>query len=61
MRRWYSKRGARRGLLLAAFSAAIWAGWAVGYVHGSRSSAQSSPNVTAPSRPDVARARRAEL
>ena len=36
MSRWYSRRGARRGLLIAAFAAALWIGWAVGYIHGSR-------------------------
>jgi hypothetical protein len=36
MNRWYSARGARRGLLLAGFAAACWSGWLVGYVQGAR-------------------------
>lgn len=31
MNRWYSPRGARRGLLLAGLLAACWLCWAVGY------------------------------
>lgn len=34
MRHWYSPRGARRGLLLAGVTAALWACWAVGYSQG---------------------------
>lgn len=29
---WYSLRGARRGLLLAALAALLWSGWALGYL-----------------------------
>jgi hypothetical protein len=31
---WFSPRGARRGVLLAAFAAALWCSWAVGYLQG---------------------------
>lgn len=31
MRRWYSPRGAKRGLILAGVTAALWIVWAVGY------------------------------
>jgi hypothetical protein len=30
----YSSRGASRGLLIAAVSAAVWMAWAVGYLQG---------------------------
>lgn len=43
MYRWYSPRGARRGLLLAAVAAAIWIGWAVGYSQGAQKAAQPTP------------------
>jgi len=29
---WYSPRGARRGMLIAAIGAACWVSWAVGHV-----------------------------
>lgn len=35
MGRWYSPRGARRGLILAGVTAALWIVWAVGYTQGS--------------------------
>jgi hypothetical protein len=31
-RRWYSPRGARRGLAIATLTAVAWLGWAVGYL-----------------------------
>lgn len=31
---WFSPRGARRGLLLAACVAALWCSWALGYLQG---------------------------
>ena len=34
MRRWYSPRGARRGLILAGVTAAVWIVWAEGYRQG---------------------------
>jgi len=34
MRRWYSPRGARRGLVLAGVITALWIVWAVGYTQG---------------------------
>ncbi len=34
MRRWYSPRGARRGLILAGFTAVLWFVWAIGYAQG---------------------------
>jgi len=61
MRRWYSKRGARRGLLLAIFAAALWASWAIGYVYGDRPLATSISNPGSPSNPETARHRRVEL
>lgn len=40
MKRWYSPRGARRGLLLAAFTAASWGCWALYYSTTTAPSAQ---------------------
>jgi hypothetical protein len=34
MNRYFSRRGARRGLLLAALAALLWACWAMGYWQG---------------------------
>ncbi len=31
---WFSPRGARRGVLLVAFAAALWCSWAEGYLQG---------------------------
>ena len=61
MRHWYSKRGARRGLLLAAFAAALWASWAIGYIHGSRVWAPPVPNMDSPAKADTGGSRRVEL
>ena len=36
MRRWYSSRGARRGLVVSAMLGALWLSWAVGYVQGAK-------------------------
>jgi hypothetical protein len=38
MNKIYSSRGARRGALIAIVTAAVWVGWAVGYLQGSQSS-----------------------
>jgi len=38
MNKIYSTRGARRGVLIAAVTAAVWVGWAVGYLQGADSS-----------------------
>jgi len=61
MRRWYSKRGARRGLLLAAAAAALWGSWAVGFIHGSRLWAPAVPNIGGPATSTTGAARRVEL
>ena len=34
MKRWYSKRGAWRGLKMAILAAALWSFWALGYFQG---------------------------
>ena len=34
MKRWYSKRGAARGLKMAVLAAALWSFWALGYFQG---------------------------
>jgi hypothetical protein len=34
MSRWYSARGARRGLILAIVTALIWMIWAISYLQG---------------------------
>jgi hypothetical protein len=39
MLRWYSPRGARRGLRLAGVVALLWMLWALGYVQGVTKSA----------------------
>lgn len=31
---WYSPRGAKRGIFLAALAAALWLAWAAGYLQG---------------------------
>lgn len=35
MNRWFSERGARRGLKLSALALALWLSWAIGFTHGS--------------------------
>lgn len=45
MSRWYSPRGARRGLILAGITAALWIVWAVGYTQGAAKS-PTSPSTT---------------
>lgn len=35
MKPWYSPRGARRGLKLAAVAAVLWSAWALGFLQGS--------------------------
>ena len=57
MRRWYSPRGARRGLLIAGIAAVLWLSWAAGYVHGSR---PSQPSVMTPGKPDIVLSRSME-
>jgi hypothetical protein len=54
MKHWYSRRGARRGLVFAGFAAALWLSWAMGYVHGSRPTASS---VTVPGKANVTSSR----
>jgi len=34
MKQYFSLRGAKRGLLLAALAALLWASWAIGYWQG---------------------------
>lgn len=34
MKRWYSPRGAKRGLLLAGLAALLWLSWAAGFTLG---------------------------
>ena len=34
MNRWYSPRGARRGLLAASLVLLVWLGWAIAYMQG---------------------------
>lgn len=48
MRTWYSPRGARRGMLLAVVAAAVWLGWAVGFVQGSRPAFEAVDGQTKP-------------
>lgn len=38
MNKIYSSSGARRGVLIAAVTAAVWMAWAVGYLQGTESS-----------------------
>jgi len=42
-RAWFSPRGFRRGLILAALTAAAWAGWVVGYWQADGAALQSGP------------------
>ncbi|MBN9341474.1 MAG: hypothetical protein J0H52_15520 [Comamonadaceae bacterium] len=35
MSRWFSVRGARRGIKLSALAVALWLSWAVGFTQGS--------------------------
>ena len=48
MHRWYSPRGARRGLLLASVTALLWIVWAAGYTQGATTTPKSpaSPRTT---------------
>lgn len=46
MRRWYSPREARRGLILAGITAALWIVWAVGYTQGAAKAPQQSATPT---------------
>jgi len=50
MNRWYSPRGAHRGLLCAAFTAVLWGGWAIGYTQGAAdtTSQYTRQNTSAP-------------
>jgi len=54
MRRWYSPRGARRGLRIAGLAAALWLSWAAGYLHGSR---PSEPGASSPAKPNATSSR----
>ncbi len=51
MRRWYSPRGARRGLILAGVTAALWIVWAVGYTQGAAKAPRPSATRTTTSVP----------
>lgn len=51
MRRWYSPRGARRGLILAGITAALWIVWAVGYTQGATKAPKSSASPSTTSMP----------
>lgn len=51
MRRWYSPRGARRGLILAGVTAALWIVWAVGYTQGATTAPKSSASPATTSTP----------
>lgn len=46
MHRWYSPRGARRGLILAGVTAALWIVWAVGYTQGVAATSKSFATPT---------------
>ncbi len=50
MRRWYSPRGASRGLILAGVTAAVWIVWAEGYRQGITTDARkgASGSITVP-------------
>lgn len=53
MSRWFSARGARRGLKLSGLFAALWLSWAVGFTQGSAphsppGEAKASAPVSAP-------------
>ncbi|MGV1046331.1 hypothetical protein [Limnohabitans sp.] len=47
---WFSPRGARRGVLLAALAAALWCSWAVGYLQGSSPEDESAKHASQPSK-----------
>jgi len=47
MRRWYSPRGARRGVLIATLAAALWTSWAMGYIQGASRNGSDVPNAGA--------------
>jgi len=51
MGRWYSPRGARRGLILAGVTAVLWIVWAVGYTQGAAKAHQPSVTPTTTSTP----------
>ncbi len=51
MGRWYSPRGARRGLILAGVTAALWIVWAVGYTQGAAKAPKPSATSTTTSAP----------
>lgn len=44
MKRWFSPRGARRGLKLSGLAVALWLCWAIGFTQGST----RAPNPAAP-------------
>ncbi len=48
---WYSPRGARRGLILAGVTAALWIVWAVGYTQGAAKTPKPSATSTTISTP----------
>ena len=49
MKRWYSPRGARRGILLATLAAAIWAGWALAYTRNAAIERSANLPIKTPS------------
>lgn len=51
MRRWYSPRGARRGLIPSGMAAALRVVWAVGYTQGATKVPQPSATLTTTSVP----------
>jgi|APTNR8051073442_1049403.scaffolds.fasta_scaffold39551_2 hypothetical protein len=63
MKRWYSPRGAKRGLLLAGLAALLWLSWAAGFTLGRAQtvaipfsiphSSPTSINRLCPDRPEV--------
>lgn len=52
MSRWFSVRGARRGMKLSALAVALWLSWAVGFTQGSApvppGTAQAAPLSSPP-------------
>ncbi|MEN5157498.1 hypothetical protein [Achromobacter spanius] len=45
MKRFYSPRGAKRGLMLAMAGALLWGVWAASYLHASSPSPQVAPSA----------------
>lgn len=49
MNRWFSVRGARRGLKLSGLALALWLSWAVGFTQGSAPVPRNAANAAHPS------------